>query len=619
MKVLIHLEPISYRVQPLFVSGHLTAFIKPILHALAAINDSDRLTVGMSSNIFICLESLQIFRELEKDFDISPVLFPIHPVEVLRGYNNSIHKYCKDLYNSDESDKKNCRWWPDYFKILFHEFNPNIVATTSDNRHLMNTCESAKVPLLSTEFGLLPREMFPLNRFVNIGGHINTDLLSSVSRARNQIIQQHIDVHAAKEILEDFESSYFEVLARDERSKCAKEFFSAFQGKNIALLALQPSDWITWEGALGRKASPSEILLKALARIKSDILIVTFHADRSGDIPESAFTDIWLSDSRIEKLPNELTHDSSEFLLPFVHEFLSVSSNVAFTAFVLGIDITPISSSFVRVLSRLQKKGWNQEICRASLLTLFVNKHSVDNRTFQNPLGLAKQIQGMLQDKGFINQRFQKEDQKNTAISHGSLNLDELHILIKSKIETGADHAELIDTFGRNSLGYLAPIDGVGVELGVASGYFSESILHANTLNILYSIDRYTDHHNDNEFNATCMRLSKFGDRSAIIRKSFAESLGDFSDDSIDFIYIDAYAHQGMVADLFSQWRPKLKDGALIAGHDFCQRFWPNNYKSIMSLRRYSSDGKMHQVRGILTANSEDIIPSFFFYYAKMQ
>lgn len=130
--------------------------------------------------------------------------------------------------------------------------------------------------MLSTEFGPLPREMLPLNRFVNIGGHINTDLLSSASRARYQIKQQHIDAHAAEKILENFKSSYFEVLAKDERLKIAKEFFSAFQDKNIALLALQPSDWITWEGALNRKASPSEILLKALARIKSDILIVTF-------------------------------------------------------------------------------------------------------------------------------------------------------------------------------------------------------------------------------------------------------------------------------------------------------------------------------------------------------
>jgi len=116
---------------------------------------------------------------------------------------------------------------------------------------------------------------------------------------------------------------------------------------------------------------------------------------------------------------------------------LSVSSNSAFTAFVLGISITPISSSFVHVLSSLQKKankqGWNQEICRASLLSLFVNRHSVDSHTFENPLGLAKQIQGMLQDKGFIDLSSKKEDQKNKAISHGSCNLDEIHILIKSK------------------------------------------------------------------------------------------------------------------------------------------------------------------------------------------
>jgi len=115
MKVLIHLEPISYRVQPLFLKGHLTAFIKPILHALAAINDSDRLTVGVSSNIFICLESLQTFRDCEKEFAISPMLFPIQPVEVLRSYNNSIHKYCKDLYSRNGPDERDRRWWPDYF------------------------------------------------------------------------------------------------------------------------------------------------------------------------------------------------------------------------------------------------------------------------------------------------------------------------------------------------------------------------------------------------------------------------------------------------------------------------------------------------------------------------
>jgi len=126
-------------------------------------------------------------------------------------------------------------------------------------------------------------------------------------------------------------------------------------------------------------------------------------------------------------------------------------------------------------------------------------------------------------------------------------------------------------------------LNGVGAEIGVLEGEFSEHILKYSHLSILYSIDPYKNFeksiYNDplnitqDEFKRvyklTCQRLGKYKNRSSVLRLESYEASKTFKDESIDFIYIDAnHSYEACKKDIECWW-PKLKKGGIFAGHDY--------------------------------------------------
>ncbi len=123
----------------------------------------------------------------------------------------------------------------------------------------------------------------------------------------------------------------------------------------------------------------------------------------------------------------------------------------------------------------------------------------------------------------------------------------------------------------RNDLVKLVKQGAVGVELGVAQGGFSSAL--QPFFEKLFLVDRWSDHHDENEMNAV---VSKFADKAnvTIMRSTFQEALPNFVDESLDFIYIDGYAHLGQEDGMtLSDWWPKLKKGGVFSGHDYDDRF----------------------------------------------
>jgi hypothetical protein len=125
--------------------------------------------------------------------------------------------------------------------------------------------------------------------------------------------------------------------------------------------------------------------------------------------------------------------------------------------------------------------------------------------------------------------------------------------------------------------------DGIGVEIGVERGEFSEIILKNSNLKILYSVDSWKEmsdeeyqdinNHNQKKHNQnkaeTEQRLSQFGGRSKILCMTSEEASKQFEDNSIDFIYIDAnHSYEGCKKDI-ELWFPKVAEGCVISGHDY--------------------------------------------------
>jgi hypothetical protein len=117
----------------------------------------------------------------------------------------------------------------------------------------------------------------------------------------------------------------------------------------------------------------------------------------------------------------------------------------------------------------------------------------------------------------------------------------------------------------------------VGAEIGVESGAYSEVLAKANPQAKLYCVDAWSaykgfrDHCSqekiDGFYLAARARLLPYN--CHLIRAFSMDAVGDFADNSLDFIYIDA-AHdfEHVVNDLI-QWAKKVRKGGCIAGHDF--------------------------------------------------
>lgn len=129
----------------------------------------------------------------------------------------------------------------------------------------------------------------------------------------------------------------------------------------------------------------------------------------------------------------------------------------------------------------------------------------------------------------------------------------------------------------RGDIAKLLPSGGIGVELGVALGQFSERMLKESDLSFLYSIDMWSGDrgHDVEEYKAALQRLLPYKERNSCLRMKFEEALSLFPDEYFDFIYIDGYAHTGQNSGrTLSDWWPKLKHGGVFSGDDYSPR-WP--------------------------------------------
>ena len=128
-----------------------------------------------------------------------------------------------------------------------------------------------------------------------------------------------------------------------------------------------------------------------------------------------------------------------------------------------------------------------------------------------------------------------------------------------------------------------------GAEIGVCEGGFSEHLLKNSKLDILYSIDAWSedttrtmsafkncDVANGNiekRYERTVERLAPYGARSKIIRDFSVEAAQAFEKESLDFIYLDAsHRFTGLFLDMLAWW-PVCREGGIFAGHDFFRKY----------------------------------------------
>lgn len=114
----------------------------------------------------------------------------------------------------------------------------------------------------------------------------------------------------------------------------------------------------------------------------------------------------------------------------------------------------------------------------------------------------------------------------------------------------------------------------VGVELGVAGGEFSRRMVASGKFARFFGVDMYADTHDTAQYKQALARVGLM-ENYALLRMSFAEAYDLFDDESLDFIYIDGYAHSGQEGgETIWNWARKVRIGGVIAGDDY-HGDWP--------------------------------------------
>jgi hypothetical protein len=120
-----------------------------------------------------------------------------------------------------------------------------------------------------------------------------------------------------------------------------------------------------------------------------------------------------------------------------------------------------------------------------------------------------------------------------------------------------------------------------GVELGVDRGEYSEILCQNNPQATIYGVDPWISEAYEKDtyinekqdyfngcFEETKQKLLPYKNYR-IVRKTSAEALNDFEDNSLDFVYIDAnHDFPNFVFDIHN-WLKKVKLGGIMSGHDF--------------------------------------------------
>lgn len=120
----------------------------------------------------------------------------------------------------------------------------------------------------------------------------------------------------------------------------------------------------------------------------------------------------------------------------------------------------------------------------------------------------------------------------------------------------------------REELGKLFELHkktGLGAEIGVQTGYFSDKIAKFYTGKLL-CVDLWGDEVVYFEAQKLLADKSKFD----LMRGDSLTMARFVADESLDFVYIDANHHYKECLEDIEAWYPKVRSGGIISGHDFC-------------------------------------------------
>lgn len=160
-------------------------------------------------------------------------------------------------------------------------------------------------------------------------------------------------------------------------------------------------------------------------------------------------------------------------------------------------------------------------------------------------------------------------------------------------------------------IGKLPGSYNIGLELGVAEGFFSTRAVRTTKFSKYIGIDMYADRGHDLAQYKRALKSVGLLSPYSLLKMRFDEALDLFEDHTFDFIYVDGYAHTGEEnGQTFYDWWPKLKPGGMFAGDDYDRKKWPQVYNNV---NKFCEDKGIDElfITGVSETNAWSRYPSW--------
>ena len=341
-------------------------------------------------------------------------------------------------------------------------------------------------------------------------------------------------------------------------------------------------------------------LLQHVAKTHKDIaILVTQHPDCK-EISDSEMEQIQNKHCNIKYVKDlEQVKNPSAQILPYCSGVVGVSTGLLVQAMLLGLPCHFCGDHAMKnVIDANQEASYRKRLANQLLIRFYAS-----NQYLHNPHWLFARFCALkLVQKNHIRhdsltidlpsnvlKNLLENRRGYTQISHVAVReelfkIDKIRHLPSDRSETHAlsaisqeQIAQAVVSFQRRiEITKLLPRGGIGIELGVAEGVFSQQILETGVLAHLYSVDMYEGDrgHDVAQYARAFRRLSDHYQNSSLLRMRFEDAINLFEDEFFDFVYIDGYAHTGQEnGSTIDQWYPKVKKGGVLSGHDYHPKF----------------------------------------------
>lgn len=327
LRALIYIEPVSYRDNPLLLMTWVDWICAMIVASQGPARSIDFALIANSS---ICA---QFASRIDAGMGVA---FPITQYEAIGAFAFDRGDYSRDLYDTDRLHRVDNAPLLRRLAQIREEFSPDLVLSFSENRYLHAAFPASR--LLFLELAPLPRLCSRYYLFTDPCGHQSGSLLAAAAGSKpvdsdpgsplaaifSDLFTSRLRVHP----LHDSVAQWLDAIAPDRK---------------IALIALQPEDWITYDGAY--ETLPMEsVLMRCLQALPEDWLgIPTYHPIKRLSVATEELLAMEFANVRFP--PANIASGLTEMYLPRANAVITVSSTCALTASVLGRRVVSLGSS----------------------------------------------------------------------------------------------------------------------------------------------------------------------------------------------------------------------------------------------------------------------------------